>query len=126
MKIQLENATHGQYQIRSYGPGKIIINQETHRRSVIVTPNRIIADWSPQKFSELKSDDFAAITELLPEIIILGTGRHSRFPQSALLKPLIKAQIGFEVMNTGAACRTYNVLMGEGRRVVAAMFMIEE
>jgi len=124
MHIQLE--TGGQANlIRTYAAGQIIVNQDGYTRSLIVLPGQVIADWPPQAFEELALAHFAALVLLRPELVILGTGRRQRFPRAELLAPLVEAGIGWEVMDTGAACRTYNILMGEGRNVAAALLMIE-
>jgi uncharacterized protein len=124
MKIQRELGT-GQNVIRSYGPGRIAINQETFTASLIVTPERLVPDWRPREFAQLTAADFETIAALKPEVVLLGTGSRLRFPDPALTRALVIAQIGFEAMDTGAACRTYNVLMGEGRRVAAALLPID-
>ena len=124
MHIQLE--TGGQANlIRTYAAGQIIVNQDSYTRSLVVLPGQIIADWPPQTFEELAVAHVAALVPLRPELVILGTGRRQRFPRAALLAPLMEAGIGWEIMDTGAACRTYNILMGEGRNVAAALLMIE-
>ena len=124
MRIQLE--TGGQANlIRTYATGQIIVNQDSYTRSLVVLPGQIIADWPPQTFEELAVAHVAALVPLRPELVILGTGRRQRFPRAELLAPLMEAGIGWEVMDTGAACRTYNILMGEGRNVAAALLMIE-
>ena len=122
MKIQLEQAGP-QNAIRAYAPGRITINQDTYTASLIVTPERIIPDWRPRAFGEITEADIAAIAALEPEVVLLGTGERLRFPPPALTRPLIEAAVGFEVMDTWAACRTYNVLMSEGRRVAAALLI---
>lgn len=124
MHIQLE--TGGQANlIRTYETGQIIINQDRFTRSVIVLPGQIVANWPPQGFEDLTQAHLEALVPLSPELVILGTGRRQRFPRAELLAPLVGAGIGWEVMDTGAACRTYNILMGEGRNVAAALLMIE-
>jgi len=124
MHIQLE--TGGQANlIHTYAAGRIIINQDSYTRSLVVLPGQIITDWPPQAFEELAVAHLAVLVPLRPELVILGTGRRQRFPGTELLAPLVEAGIGWEIMDTGAACRTYNILMGEGRNVAAALLMIE-
>jgi uncharacterized protein len=124
MHIQLE--TGGQTNlIRTYATGQIIVNQDSYTRSVIVLPGRVIVDWPPQSFEDLATAHLEALVPLSPELVILGTGRRQRFPRTELLTPLVGAGIGWEIMDTGAACRTYNILMAEGRNVAAALLMIE-
>ena len=126
MKIQLETGNHQRHYIRTYEPGRVVLHEDVYTTSLIVTPEQIISDWPPQVFSDLDQSHFDIIAELGPEIVILGTGRHLRFPASAVTRPLITANIGLEVMDTGAACRTFNILLSEERRVVVALLMIEQ
>ena len=124
MKIQLD--TLGQENtIQAYRPGQVTINHVAYTASVVVTPERLIPDWPPMRFSELSPAHFETIAALEPEIVILGTGKQLRFPPAKTTRSLIQANIGLEAMDTGAACRTYNILMAEGRRVAAALLMIE-
>ncbi len=124
MKIVLETGG-GQNLIRAYRPGAVTINQLTYTRSLIVTPERI-EPWEPASFAELVRAHFETLEMLKPEVVLLGTGARLRMPAGETTRPLTDARIGLEVMDTGAACRTYNILMSEGRRVVAALLMIEE
>ena len=125
MKIQFDAGGTGQNFIHAYGPGQVTINQQAYRRSLLVTPSRLIIDWPPQSFSDLLAQHFDQIRELNPEVVVLGTGARLQFPRTADTRALIQANIGLEVMDTGAACRTYNILMQDGRRVAAALLMIE-
>jgi uncharacterized protein len=120
MKIQLE-AGAGRNIIRSYAAGQITVNQERFTGSVIVMPQQIITDWRPRSFTDLTAADFEMIVAMDPEVVLLGTGSRLQFPAPALTRALTLAQLGLEVMDTGAACRTYNILMSEGRRVAAAL-----
>ena len=124
MRFQLE--TGGQANlIRTYAAGRIVVNQESYSHSLIVLPQQIVADWGPQHFETLAPTHFDALAALNPEVVLLGTGQRQRFPRAELLTSLVTAGIGWEVMDTAAACRTYNILMGEGRNVAAALLMIE-
>jgi uncharacterized protein len=122
MRVTLENNS-GQNVIRAYARGRITINQQVYTASLIVTPDRIIADWPPRRFSELTAAHIEAVAALGPEVVLIGTGDYLQFPAPALVAALVRSQIGFEAMDTGAACRTYNVLMNEGRRVAAALLI---
>lgn len=124
MKIQLEQGS-GQNAIRSYAPGRITVNQEVYAASLVVMPDRLITDWRPRAFTDLTAADIEMVAALEPEVVLLGTGAQLRFPPPSLTRSLVVAQIGFEIMDTGAACRTYNVLMAEGRRVAAALLVGE-
>ena len=114
----------GQNSIRAYERGRIIVNEHIVDRHVVVTAERLIPDWAPS-FEALRPTHLEALRELEPEILLLGTGTRLRFPPPACLAVFLQRGVGMEVMDTAAACRTYNLLLGEGRRVVAAMFMIE-
>jgi len=120
MKLHLDRHA-GLNVITDYDDGYVLINQQRHRTSVIVLPRQLITDWENNGFDTLQTADFERLRDLQPEIVLLGTGTRQRFPAPALLRPLIEARIGYEIMNTGAACRTYNILMGEGRNVAAAL-----
>jgi len=111
--------------IRAYGEGLVTINDHPIRQSVIVTPERLVTDWPPQRFDELASSHFQVLVELNPEIVLLGTGKRQQFPSPRLTHSLLSRGVGLEIMDTGAACRTYNIIMAEGRRVAAALLMIQ-
>jgi uncharacterized protein len=124
MHIQLETGGRANL-IRTYLPGQITVSQDSYTRSLIVLPGQIITDWPPQSFEELTTAHIVTLVTLRPELLILGTGQKQRFPRAEQLAPLAATGIGWEVMDTGAACRTYNILMGEGRNIAAALMMIE-
>jgi uncharacterized protein len=113
----------GRNTFTGYGAGYVEVNGKRHSSSLLVSADRLVVDWPASSVDALAADHLAAILELHPEIAILGTGRAFRFPQPARLAPLHQARIGVEVMDTQAACRTYNILMGEGRNVVAAVIV---
>ena len=118
-----EDKAGGRYRIHAYAPGQVTINEDAFTRSLVVTPDRILADWQPQSFDELQAEHLMRVVELEPEIILLGTGVTLRFPRSELAAPLFDSGIGLEVMDTAAACRTYNVLVSEDRQVAAALIV---
>ncbi len=109
--------------ISAYARGQITINDQVYVSSVIVTPDRIIHDWLPDSFAGLEGRHVARLAELEPEIIVLGTGATSRFPPPEYTAGFLTQGIGVEVMGTAAACRTFNILVSEERRVVAALFI---
>ncbi|MFQ5934829.1 MAG: Mth938-like domain-containing protein [Acidiferrobacterales bacterium] len=125
MKIHLEMGNPRANVVRAYAPGQITVNDDVYRTSLILTPERVAADWPPRLVAELQAEHFTEVVALEPELVVLGTGRRLQFPHAAVTRPLVDAKIGFEVMDTGAACRTYNILMSEGRKVVAALLMID-
>ena len=109
--------------IRAYQPGQLTVRDEILRCNAIISHDRIISDWQPAAINAMSIADFAAALELGPEIILLGTGRKQQFPHIALMTELLQSGIAIEVMETGAACRTFNVLLGERRAVVAALLL---
>ncbi|MES9924047.1 MAG: Mth938-like domain-containing protein [Candidatus Thiodiazotropha endolucinida] len=123
MKFILDEASDG-LSIQRYDQGEVTVSGVIYRENCIVLPDRIISAWRPGSFLDLRQEDFSFLAELAPEIVILGTGDKQHFPHPSLTQPLMQNQVGLEVMTTAAACRTYNILMSEGRRVAAALFMI--
>lgn len=107
--------------IRAYAPGELRIGDRAFRRSIVVSATALIEDWRPQDPSDLASADLEPLLALGPEILLLGTGARQQFPGRDVLAALYARRVGFEIMDTGAACRTYNVLVAEGRTVVAAL-----
>lgn len=122
MKLHLTQQA-GQNLFTAYGAGYVLVNQQRFETSLIVLPDKLIADWAPRSLDELTETHFAYLATLNAEIVLLGTGNVLRFPHPRLSNPLTQARIGFEVMDTFAAARTYNILMGEGRRVAAALLL---
>ena len=120
MKLHLSRP-EGRNQITSCGTGFVVVNGMRHARSLLVTPLELIADWPPSRGEPLASTHLHAALALQPEVVLLGTGARLHFPPAEVLRPLIEAGIGYEIMDTSAACRTYNILMAEGRRVLAAL-----
>ena len=122
MKLQLENPP-GTNLIRSYGPGQLRVGETMHSSSVIVTATTVIAPWRPATVPELTPADLEPLLGLGPEVVLLGTGARQQFPDMQVLRILHEQRIGVEVMDTAAACRTYNVLVTEGRNVAAALIV---
>lgn len=122
MKIEQEQ-TQGRNAFTGYGDGYVEVNHARHTESLVVSADRLITEWPARSIQGLTADHLAAIVGLAPEIVLLGTGADFHFPDPALLAPLYKAGIGVEVMDTPAACRTYNILLGEGRNVIAALIL---
>lgn len=114
----------GRYRIQAYASGQVTVNHEALTGSLIVSPDRLIRDWPPQVFEDLTAAHLALALSLEPEILILGTGDRLRFPHPRLTGEIQRRGVGVEVMDTAAACRTYNILLGEQRRVAAALLMI--
>ena len=106
--------------ITAYGDDYVAVNGARRERNIIVTANEV-RDWSADDFEHLSAEHFAELARLGVEIVLLGTGRRQRFPHPRLTAPLGAARIGLEVMDTKAACRTYNILVAEERRVALAL-----
>ena len=103
-----------------YGEGFVLINAVRHEGNLIVMPE-YLQPWDVGGFAALEPGDFAALVALKPEVVLLGTGAKIRFPHPRLTSALSQARIGVEVMDNQAACRTYNILMAEERKVAAAL-----
>ena len=106
--------------ITGYGEGYVMVNGERRASSVVVLPDRV-EQWSAAAFDALTLEDFAFLKNLDVEIVLLGTGPRQRFPHPRLTAALAQAGIGLEVMDVQAACRTYNILVAEERKVAAAL-----
>ncbi len=121
MKLHLARPD-GRNLFTGYGPGYVAINGERHQSSLIVMSDRILP-WDVHEPGEWTEQTFARLAALPLEILLLGTGPMLRFPHPRLSQPVRDAKIGLEVMDTAAACRTYNILLGEERRVGAALLV---
>ena len=122
MKLQLAQ-TDGLNTFTAYGEGYVSVNGIRHNCNVAVLPDRLIEEWTQANFDTLTVADFELLAGLDAEIILLGTGKQLRFPRPELMRPLVLAQKGLEVMNLQAACRTYNILVAEGRKVAAGLLL---
>lgn len=120
MKLH-RDSTDGHYSFTGYGDDYVAINGKNHQGNLVLLPRRLIQDWTEATFDSLTQADFDFLAELKMEIMILGTGAKQRFPHPQLLQGLMRAGVGLEVMNTQAACRTYNILVAEGRSVGCAL-----
>lgn len=125
MKIELDSDTGSAQRIDAYDAGGFVVGERHYNTSLIVSAGQVISDWPPERFSELAATHLEPVLALDPEIVVIGTGQRLRFPEADFLDPLMARNIGYEIMDTGAACRSYNILLGEGRRVVAALLLIE-
>lgn len=109
--------------IRAYGGGELRINEDVYRETVIVGATTVLVLPDIREMNDLVTFDPARILALDPELVLLGTGQRQVFPSAAFRAPYLGAGIGFEAMDTGAACRTFNVLVAEQRRVVALLMI---
>jgi uncharacterized protein len=121
MKLHLQ--TPASNVVTGFGVGWIRIGMDEYRENVVLLPDTIVKGWAPAGFDALAERDFARLLDYEPEIVLLGTGAIQRFPHPRLTTALSSAHVGVEVMDTGAACRTFNILVVEGRRVAAALVM---
>jgi uncharacterized protein len=110
--------------IRSVSVDGIRINDRWWSESIALTPEEIIESWRPVALTDLTEDDFSALLEHGPELVIVGTGTRSSFPPRDLMFAFARLGVGFELMDTAAAARTFNVLAGEGRRVAAVLYPV--
>ena len=108
--------------ITAYGDDYVRVNNQRYQSSLIVMAEQVL-EWSAKEFSQLQPEDLKCLEDLKPEIILLGTGPTQRFPHPRLTAGLAKAGIGVEVMDLKAACRTYNILAAEARKVAAALLL---
>ncbi len=116
-----EDVISARYSIQAYDRGQITINETIYRESLIITAERLIAPWPVRDIDGLLSGHIDDILDLQPDVVLLGTGEQQRFPDMSIIAAFAGHGLGLEVMNNGAACRTFNILVGEGRNVVAAL-----
>lgn len=121
--LDLDN-NQAQYQIRAYKPGTIQVNEKTFTSSIIITPDELISNWQPRTINELTEEHLAPILIIKPDILLIGTGSKLVFPPVEIYGHLINMGIGVEIMDTSAACRTFNALSAENRRVAAALIIM--
>lgn len=122
MSLQL-NANANLYLFTAHGEGYVSINNKRYQQPVAVMAGEVRTDWPATDFATLTEKHFDYFLELKPEVLLLGTGTKQQFAHPNLYRELIKARIGIEFMNTPAACRTYNILVAEDRKVVAAILI---
>jgi uncharacterized protein len=108
--------------VTGFGPGWVRVGTQEYRSNIVLTPDSVV-EWPNSGFDALTEADFAGWLAHAPEIVLLGTGSRLRFPHPRLTRAIPEAGVGLEVMDTPAACRTFNILAGEGRKVVAALIV---
>lgn len=111
----------GQNIFTAHGEGYVQVNAQRFEQPIVVTPERIIDNWTGCSFASLTEADFEFFLSLQPEVLLLGTGSQHQFAHPQLYQALSNAGIGVEFMSTPAACRTYNILMSEDRKVVVGI-----
>lgn len=122
VKFTLETPSNANL-IRNYSASELRIGERRVQRSCLVTAERLVTDWPPESFAELMPQHLEAIFALVPELVLLGTGPTQRFATPEVRGEFARRRVGLEVMELGAACRTFNVLVQEERRVLAALFL---
>lgn len=122
MKLHLTTAEK-QNLITGYGDDFIAINQQRYLTNMIVMPDQILLDWSENTLQTLSTEHFDVLCQIKPEVVLLGTGVKHQFLHPKLYQTLTELNIPLECMTTAAACRTYNILMSEGRNIAAALFL---
>lgn len=122
MKLHLAS-TGSLNTVTAYGDGYVDVNQRRYRHPILLTPQGPVQAWDVERFDGLTADSFDAALAAAPAVLLVGTGERQRFIHPCLLARLHAARIGVEAMDTHAACRTYNILMSEGRRVAAALLL---
>ena len=121
MRFSLESSTHVNT-VRAYSPHALRIGETVVRASCILTAERLITDWQPARFEALEAAHLEAIFALEPQVVLIGTGTQQRFAPAPIRAAFSVRGVGLEVMDLGAACRTFNILVQEDRRVAAALF----
>jgi len=109
--------------VTGLGPGWIRVGATEYRENVVLTSEAIATGWASGGFERLTDEDFAQLLAKKPEVVLFGAGPTIRFPHPGLTRALTEAGVGVEVMDTPAACRTFNILAAEGRSVVAALLL---
>jgi uncharacterized protein len=122
MKMALDSSINVN-SIRSYATGRVTIRDREFEQSLIVWPTRIKEDWAPETVEQLRAGDLKPLLDDPPEVLILGTGDRQVFPPASTFATMMDMGIGFEVMDNAAACRTYNILLAEQRRVAVALLI---
>lgn len=118
-----EVTSEDSYIVTGYESGRVGINQIAHNRSLIVRPHELRTDWPVDTVEQLSVDHLQAILDAPPEVLLIGTGAVQQFPDRAVWRHLRSQGLGVEIMDTAAACRTYNLIMAEGRDVAAALII---
>ena len=122
MPLTEDNIT-SRYSISAYSPDGIVVNNQNYRQSLVLSAQTINSPWPVRSISELDETSLQIVLDMNPEVVLLGTGERQQFPEARIFALLGQAGIGLEVMNNGALCRTFNILVAEDRAVVAAIML---
>lgn len=124
MKLNQDSFRKDHFLIKSCSPDSIQVNDQNFSQSIVVCLDQAPRSWSLDSIDNITAKEISALLQGGdPELVLIGTGAKHSFPPAVVLIPLLEAKIGYEIMDTAAACRTYNVLAGEGRRVVAGLIL---
>jgi uncharacterized protein len=124
MELNLDSFRKDHFLIKSCNADGIQVNEQQFSQSIVVCLDQAPRSWSPDSIDKISANEISALLHVgNPELILIGTGVKHCFPPAVVLIPLLEAKIGYEIMDTAAACRTYNVLAAEGRRVVAGLIL---
>ena len=126
MKLHSDNPGVAGHRITAYGTGFVAVNGTSFTGTILLGEGELATDFEECEPGDLSPATVARLRALDPEVVIIGTGAGHVFPPPGLFAPLIRDGIGVEIMSTSAACRTYNILGGEGRKVVALLLPIGE
>ncbi|MCP4386877.1 MAG: Xcc1710-like domain-containing protein [Gammaproteobacteria bacterium] len=118
-----EDIVTSRHRFSSYGPGSVTINEEAYRQSLVLTASEILHPWPVTSIADLSAENLAPILETNPAVVLLGTGEQQRFPDARTFALFGERGIGLEVMDNGALCRTFNILVAEDRAVTAAVIL---
>ncbi|MDD2699963.1 MAG: Mth938-like domain-containing protein [Sideroxydans sp.] len=120
LALHLEKVSHLKT-FTGHGDGYVTVNDRRYEQAVVVTAGAVLSDWPATDFASLTTGHFDYFIEMQPEVLLLGTGKQQQFAHPQLYQKLMQAGIAVEFMDTPAACRTYNILVAEDRKVVAAV-----
>ena len=123
MSIQLLDSSGAPNLIRSHTENSVTVGENVYTASLVISPGNLDDAWGPESAESLTVSDIDVLLKLEPELVLIGTGAVQVFPAMDILRPMIENQVGYEIMNTAAACRTYNILVAEGRSVVAGLII---
>ena len=118
-----EDIVTSRHRFTSYGPASVTINEVVYRRSLVLTANDIYSPWAVSSIEDLNPENLAPVLESKPAVVLLGTGEQQRFPDARTFALFGERGIGLEVMDNGALCRTFNILVAEDRAVTAAVIL---
>ena len=122
MKFSEDKITQG-YHVTGYEPGTIYVGGVPKTASFIISLELLVDNWAPAHIDQLCASHMQPLLDLQPELVLIGTGETLKFPSAEHYACLIGQNIGVEIMDSAAACRTYNILLGEGRKVAAGIIL---